>query len=535
MTKPSSYSLPIVLVGLPGTGKSKVGEALAARMGLPHADTDLMVQEQTGMSIDRIFASEGEPGFRRRELEALRQALTSPGVISVGGGAVETPEVRELLSQDRVTVVRICADQKVLLERVTRSNKRPLLRKDPQGTLRRLAERRNPLFEQVESFAVESTAAPVGAVVERIEEHLGLPTTIPVQGQDTYPVLVGSGVCARVAGFVPTDATKALLVYPKSVEQHARALTKSLGSTGVEVVHFNHPDGEDAKTLTVAEQGWALLGENQVGRRDIIVTLGGGATTDLGGFLAATWLRGIRVLHAPTTLLGMVDAAVGGKTGINTPSGKNLVGSFHNPLLTAADLDYLVTLPPAEYTAGMAEVLKCGFIADPKILRLVERHPQIKDPNWALTEGRTVLEELVARAVKVKARVVSSDFKEGGLREILNYGHTLAHAIEKNSQYRVRHGEAVAIGCVFAAEMAAHLGMLTAKEAQTHREVFDATGLPTSYEGDPSQLVELLYSDKKTRGGQLRFVLLDSIGSAATYPVSAETALRVAASSKMFK
>jgi 3-dehydroquinate synthase len=242
-------------------------------------------------------------------------------------------------------------------------------------------------------------------------------------------------------------------------------------------------------------------------RGDAVISLGGGAATDLAGFVAATWMRGVRVVHVPTTLLAMVDAAVGGKTGINTGTGKNLVGAFHEPAAVLVDLDTLRTLPQAELVAGMAEIVKAGFIADPVILDLIET-----DPVLALDPAGDVLPELVSRSIQVKADVVSADLRESHLREILNYGHTLGHAVEHREGYRWRHGNAVSVGLVYAAELARAAGRLDDTTADRHRTVLQSLGLPVTYEpGALPELVETMGTDKKARAGLLRFVVLDGL------------------------
>ena len=335
-------------------------------------------------------------------------------------------------------------------------------------------------------------------------------STIRVAGPAPYDVVVGHGVADRLSALLGDGVTRVAVIHPEGLS--ADALVETLESD-YEVIGIAVPDGERAKTATVAAACWEVLGEAGFTRSDAVVTYGGGATTDLGGFVAATWLRGVPVVHVPTTLLAMVDAAVGGKTGINTGAGKNLVGSFHEPAGVLCDLATLTTLPRAELVAGLGEVVKCGFIADPVILDLVETTAPEE-----LTADSAVLRELVERAIQVKADVVAGDLKETGGsdghpgREALNYGHTLAHAIERTEDYGIRHGEAVAIGCVYVAELAARAGGLDPALVQRHREAFGKVGLPTSYAGaDFDQLHRAMLVDKKARGSQLRFVVLSDL------------------------
>jgi 3-dehydroquinate synthase len=273
------------------------------------------------------------------------------------------------------------------------------------------------------------------------------------------------------------------------------------------------PDGEAAKQVDVAARLWSRLAAEHVSRSDCIVGIGGGAATDLAGFVAATWLRGIRAVLIPTTLLGMVDAAIGGKTAIDIAEGKNLVGAFNAPAGVLADLVSLATVPREDYVSGLAEVIKAGFIADPAILDLVEA-----DPEGATVPHGRHTRELIERAVHFKAGVVSADFREAGLRETLNYGHTLGHAIERVEEYRFRHGDAVAIGMVYAAELSRLAGRLDGKTAARHRNVLASVGLPTAYQpGVWPELRAAMAVDKKARGARLRFVILDGLGQPAIF------------------
>jgi 3-dehydroquinate synthase len=280
-----------------------------------------------------------------------------------------------------------------------------------------------------------------------------------------------------------------------------------LTQAGYQIHQAAVPDGEAAKDPAVAIGLWSWLAEHRITRADALVAVGGGAVTDLAGFVAASWLRGIRHVLVPTTLLGICDAAIGGKTAINIPAGKNLVGAFHPPAGVLADLDLLATLPAAEYRSGLAEVIKAGFIADPPILDLVEA-----DPAAAAATGGPAERELIERAIRMKAAVVSADLREAGQREMLNYGHTLGHAIERAEGYRLRHGEAVSIGMVFAATVATLAGRLDRRAADRHRAVLTSVGLPVSYQpGAWPRLREAMAVDKKTRGARLRLVVLDGL------------------------
>jgi 3-dehydroquinate synthase len=335
------------------------------------------------------------------------------------------------------------------------------------------------------------------------------PTTISVGGQ--YDVVIGSGALDRVGELVGEGVERVLLVHPPTLPDLVARVASALEARGYAVLAAEVPDAESAKTAAVAADLWSRLGRAGFTRSDAVVGLGGGTVTDLAGFVAASWLRGVRVVQVPTTLLGMVDAAVGGKTGINTPEGKNLVGAFHPPAGVVCDVGVLATLPRADLVAGLAEVVKCGFIADPRILELVE-----DDPASACRADGPHVVELVERAVRVKAEVVAADLRESSLREILNYGHTFGHAIEQVEGYTWRHGEAISVGMVYVAELARLTGHLTGPEGDhlvdRHRAVLGSIGLPTTYRGDRwESLLTAMRRDKKSRGSTLRFVVLDGL------------------------
>ncbi|NMD57241.1 MULTISPECIES: 3-dehydroquinate synthase [Tsukamurella] len=332
------------------------------------------------------------------------------------------------------------------------------------------------------------------------------PVKVRVDAESAYDVVIGRGLLDETVA-AAGEATKAAIFYQPTLAETAEALRQALADKGIDAHRVELPDAEAGKDLQVAGFCWEVLGRIGLSRQDVIYSLGGGAATDVTGFVAATWMRGVPVVHIPTTLLAMVDAAVGGKTGINTDAGKNLVGSFHEPRAVIVDLVTLETVPRNEIVAGMAEVIKTGFIADPVILELIE-----KDPEAALDPTGDVLPELVRRSIEVKAKVVSADLKESSLREILNYGHTLAHALERRERYRWRHGAAVSVGLIYAAELGRLAGRLDDATADRHRSVLESVGLPTSYDADAfGQLLEYMGKDKKNRAGMLRFVVLDGL------------------------
>jgi 3-dehydroquinate synthase len=356
---------------------------------------------------------------------------------------------------------------------------------------------------ETESFVPnpESGAAPVPS-----------PTRIEVRGAQGYPVLVGHGLLGELPAILGDGVRKVLVIYPRALRTTGDVVREDLAAAGYEALAAEVPDAEEAKHIQVASFCWEVLGKADFTRSDAVVSVGGGAVSDLAGFVAASWLRGVKVVHLPTTLLGMVDAAVGGKTGINTAEGKNLVGAFFPPAAVLADLNTLATLPRNELFTGMAEVVKAGFIADPAILDLLEKNSL---DEIAAHEG-PVLRELVERAVAVKAEVVAEDLKDLGRREILNYGHTLGHAIELAERYQWRHGAAVSVGMMFAGELSRLTRGLPESVLDRQREILGRLGLPLTYRVDRwHQLLESMRRDKKARGALLRFVVLDDLARPA--------------------
>jgi 3-dehydroquinate synthase len=333
-------------------------------------------------------------------------------------------------------------------------------------------------------------------------------TTIAVQGDSGYEISVGRGILTRVAEALEPSVRKVLVVHPPTLGKRAAALREQLMDGGSrEVLLAEIPDAEAGKRIEVAAFCWQVMGQADFTRTDAVVGFGGGSVTDVAGFVAATWLRGVQVVQVPTTVLGMVDAAVGGKTGVNTAEGKNLVGAFWPPRAVVCDLDTLDTLPPNEAVAGFAEVVKAGFIWYPEILDLIEA-----DPAAATDPSSPAFRRCIELAIEMKARVVGEDFREAGLREVLNYGHTLGHAIEHAERYRWRHGAAISVGMVFAAELSRLAGRLPDAAAARHRSILETLGLPVTYRaGAWPQLLATMQRDKKSRGGMLRFIVLDDL------------------------
>ncbi|MET0578685.1 MAG: bifunctional shikimate kinase/3-dehydroquinate synthase [Ilumatobacteraceae bacterium] len=501
----------IVLVGMMGAGKTTAGRRLAHRLGRRLVDSDELIEARTGRTVREIFEEDGEPAFRVLETAALVNALEEPEpyVIAAAGGVLMRAENRDALRRSGALVIWLRADPAVLAARATRGTHRPLLDGDPEAAMRRLLPDREPLYRNAADGVVDTDGRTPDEVVDAITAIVDAAPPRPdwrrvtvALAERSYDVVVGHGAVAALRGLLPVTARRVALVTQPGIPVTV--------DPGLPVERLEIGVGEAHKTLATVEaltRGFARMG---LTRNDVVVAVGGGMVTDVAGFAAASWHRGVPVVHVATTLLGMVDAAIGGKTGVNLPEGKNLVGAFWQPAGVVCDLDALATLPPRERRSGDGEMAKYHFLtgADLDAMALTDR---------------------VARCVEIKAAFVSADEREGGRRALLNYGHTLAHALEIATDHGLTHGEAVGIGLVYAAELARCLGRIDDARVAEHRAVVGGTyGLPTTVPDglDPEVLVTLMGRDKKALDG-LTFVLDGPAGVEVVSPV-AESAVRTA-------
>ncbi len=511
-----------VLIGMPGAGKTRVGGEVAQMLGVRFTDSDEVIEQRAGMRITEYFSEYGEPKFRELESQVIADLLhTAGGIVSLGGGAPMTESVRRNLQKyisQGGKVVYLQADPQEAMERARRGGNRPMLAGDADARWRALYEERDPVFDDVANVHVHTRgSSPQHAarkVMDMVMEH-----DVHVTGASItpYDVRIGVGTSNHLAEVLGDRPVRIALIHTAPVQRHSDRARALLRQAGYEVSDVLIPDAEAGKTIEVANGIWQRLGNEGFTRSDAVVGLGGGAATDLAGFVAATWMRGIRYVNCPTSLLAMVDASTGGKTGINTPQGKNLVGSFYTPAGVLADMRTLETLPNDIFIEGLGEVAKSGFIRDPEILSILENHAQqLREFNGSTFLGsplEDVVAELIERTVKVKAYHVSNDLREAGLREFLNYGHTLGHAIEQIEHFKWRHGNAVAVGCVFAAELSNILGYIDQDLVDYHRQLLGSLGLPISWSGgDWDSVLALMHRDKKARGNTLRFVVLEGVG-----------------------
>jgi 3-dehydroquinate synthase len=518
------------LLGMMGAGKSAVGAALAAELGLPFLDLDREVEAAAGRSIAELFADEGEAGFRRRERAALDALAGRRVVVALGGGAPAQPGVPAHLAASG-TRVYLRARPETLLARIGEAADRPLLAglgpAERAAELGRLLAAREPAYLQAE-LVFDTDGLDVAGVAAELARRLaqgarrtsgGRRRVEVALGERSYAIEIGAGILGELGAALKrvVAPTRVFVVTTPPVGRRwAGPVLRSLREAGLRVKRFDVPDGERSKSLAQASRLWDQLLAAGADRGSAIVALGGGVVGDLAGFVAATLLRGVAVVQVPTSLLAMVDSSVGGKTGVNVPRGKNLVGAFHQPRLVWIDAATLRTLPPRQLRAGLAEVVKHAAIRDAGLFAALEA-----EGEGLLAAAPERFVPLLERNCAIKAAVVAADERESGLRMHLNFGHTLGHAVEALARYRgILHGEAVAIGMAFAARRSEALGLAEPGTAARLVGLLERLGLPTELPAHPRRAyLAALSVDKKKRDARIRFVALRAIGRAETVPL----------------
>ncbi len=518
----------LVLVGLMGAGKTSIGRRLALRLGLPFRDADSEIEQAAGCTVAELFARHGEPAFREGERRVIHRLLAGPPVVlATGGGAFMDAETRAAIRGQGVSIWLRCS-LATLVRRTAGRGHRPLLNQpNPEAVLAALMAQRYPIYAEADivvQCGEDSPEATTGRVAAAVRGFTP-PRRVAVRlAGGAYDVVVGHGLLARagalLAAVVPQK--RAVVVADETVATlHLPALRAGLAEAGFEVREVLVRPGEAAKSLAGYGRVTDALLEAGVERRTAVVALGGGVVGDLAGFAAATVLRGLPFVQVPTTLLAQVDSSVGGKTGINTAYGKNLLGAFHQPRLVLADTDVLATLPPRELRAGYAEIVKAGLIGDAAFFAWCEAH------GAALLAGDAAVQaEAVERACAFKARVVEDDEREDraeGGRALLNLGHTFAHALEAECGYtgELLHGEAVSLGLVLAFRLSMAMGVCVEDDAERVRAHLASVGMPWQLsfldrQFSASALVVHMQRDKKMRDGRLGFVLVRGVGAAFT-------------------
>jgi shikimate kinase/3-dehydroquinate synthase len=512
----------IFLYGPSGSGKSTVGKALADSLALPFWDLDVEIETQSGINIPEIFQREGETGFRERERQTLQAILDSgEAVIALGGGALTHLPTRDL-AESYGQVVRLTAETEILVSRLQAdSTHRPLLSGSPEGgepsleaSLGQLLTRRASHYAEF-PHQVDTGGLSPQAVAAQIQSRLGyfhLRSMASVK-HPAYDVRVDPGGLAHLGVALQVRGLKGPLgiVTDANVGAHyLDALLGNLRAAGYHARGITIPAGESHKTLETVSTLWQALLAAGIERRSTVIALGGGVVGDLTGFAAATFLRGVSWVVLPTSLLAMVDSGLGGKTGADLVQGKNLIGAFYPPRFVMADPSTLATLPAVEWTNGMAEVLKHGIIADPGLFELCVASVGNQDPDFRA--------QLVSRGMAVKVAFIENDPFEKGVRAALNYGHTVGHGVELVSGYRVRHGEAVAIGMVQEARLAEHIGLADPGLADQVAQALNSLGLPVEIPASLNRdaIVAAMRRDKKVAAGEVKFALPAAIGDVRT-------------------
>lgn len=505
----------ITLTGFMGTGKSTTGQLLAARLGREFVDMDDRLVAHFGKPIADVFAQDGEPVFRAAEARLCQELAGQSGlVIATGGGALVSTENRDVLAAGG-PVICLTADAETIIERVGAATDRPLL---PGGRAEKLANIEDLLAKRRGAYGSIPLQIPTDRctpeqIVERVTDALAANDEIVGMNRisvatpegDTYHICIADGLLARVGELMAnrglTKGKAAIVTNPVIAELHGETVAESLAAAGFEPVICTVPEGEQNKTLASIASLYDQFLAAGMDRRSPVIGLGGGVVGDMAGFAAASYLRGVPFVQIPTSVLSMVDASVGGKTGVDLPQGKNLVGAFKQPSLVVIDPAVISTLPAAEFRSGLAEIVKHGIIAAPEIFRQLEG------------DGPATLGQLISDAVRVKVDVVAEDPFEMGRRATLNLGHTFGHAIEQTSQYAIRHGEGVALGLICAAHMAGETGHCDPALEERIRQLLIRLDLPVSVSGySLDEVHATMFFDKKRQGKTLRFILPTKLG-----------------------
>lgn len=528
----------IVLVGLMGSGKTAIGRRLAQRLGLEFVDSDTEIEWAAGMTIPEIFSRYGEPYFRDGERRVMARLLAGgPRVIATGGGAFMNAETRARIAESGVSLW-LKGDLDVLWRRVRKRTHRPLLQNPhPEATLKKLMDQRYPIYAKAD-VTVISQEGPHEAVVEEavagLERHLSFTLQPNASAADapaaffervavdlgarSYDIWIGDGLVAQAGAHIARiapGASTAIVTDTNVARLHLRPLEESLVAAGIRFANIIVAPGEESKSFAGFETVCEAIIEGRFERGDIVIALGGGVIGDLAGFAAASVRRGMRFVQIPTSLLAQVDSSVGGKTGINSPQGKNLIGAFHQPSLVLADTSCLATLPAREFRAGYAEIVKYGLIRDRVFFEWLEA-------NWRdVFAGGPARIRAIAKSCATKAEIVAGDEYEAGERALLNFGHTFGHALERLVGYdgqRLVHGEAIAIGMACASRFSVRRGLCEPGLALRVEAHLQSVGLPVhigdiaGWQGDAASVLEAMYQDKKVERGALTFILAQGIG-----------------------
>ena len=515
----------IVLVGMMGAGKTTVGRMLAKQLGKTFIDSDEEIQKRTGVKISHIFDVEGEEGFRQRESCVIQDLVKLDNIVlATGGGAVLRADNREALQQNG-TVIYLKSGVHDLWQRTRHDHNRPLLQTaNPRARLQELFEQRDPIYTTVADHIIHTGKQSVQILIARLIKKISAQDQ-PKQATHTmqtlnvglaersYQIHIGQDLISRIELLLKHIPHKRVAIVSNTTVAplYLERLSNALTGNGIQVQAIVLPDGEQYKNSESLNTIYDALLSNRCERNTPLIALGGGVIGDLTGFAAATYLRGVPFIQIPTTLLAQVDSSVGGKTGINHPLGKNMIGAFYQPQVVVADVATLNTLPDKELRAGIAEVIKYGLIRDLPFLEWLEQNIEKllqRDPD--------ALQYAIVRSCQNKADVVGADERESGERALLNLGHTFGHAIENAMGYGVwLHGEAVAAGTIMAADLSGRLGWLTQQDVERTKNLFMRSGLPVQGPRlGTEKYLQLMGLDKKVADGKIRFVLLKTLGQA---------------------